>query len=93
MEILIGCVGIGLLLYGAVYGIETKISRADRRVARVERKVDLILDHLGIQEHDPWLDEVAQLARSDKKIQAIKRYRELTGEGLKEAKEAVDRLV
>ncbi len=93
MEILIGCVGIGLLLYGAVHGIETKISRTDRRLARVERKVDLILQQMGIQEHDPWLAEVVTLARSGQKIQAIKRYRELTGEGLKEAKEAVERLV
>jgi ribosomal protein L7/L12 len=92
MEILIGCVVIGMLLYAVAYGIESKISRTDRRVARVERKVDLILNHLGIQEHDEWLAEVVTLARSGQKIQAIKRYRELTGEGLKEAKEAVDRL-
>jgi Ribosomal protein L7/L12 C-terminal domain len=36
--------------------------------------------------------EVVALARSNKKIQAIKLYRELTGLGLKEAKAVVDRL-
>jgi ribosomal protein L7/L12 len=35
---------------------------------------------------------VVALARSKKKIQAIKLYRELTGLGLKEAKDVVDRL-
>jgi ribosomal protein L7/L12 len=38
------------------------------------------------------LDEVRALALQGNKIQAIKRYRELTGVGLKEAKDYVDRL-
>lgn len=37
-----------------------------------------------------WLDNVKELALSGKKIQAIKMYRENTGVGLKEAKEAVE---
>jgi len=38
------------------------------------------------------LSEVYLLAQQGHKIQAIKRYRELTGVGLKEAKDFVDRL-
>ncbi|HSH05458.1 MAG TPA: ribosomal protein L7/L12 [Anaerolineae bacterium] len=39
-------------------------------------------------------DSVVQEAiRSGRKINAIKRYRELTGVGLKEAKEAIDELI
>ena len=38
------------------------------------------------------LAEVYALAHQGKKIEAIKRYRELTGVGLKEAKDYVDRL-
>ena len=34
--------------------------------------------------------EVLELVRAGRKIQAIKRYREVTGAGLREAKEAVD---
>lgn len=34
--------------------------------------------------------ELDQLIRSNQKIMAIKRYREVTGVGLKEAKDAVD---
>jgi ribosomal protein L7/L12 len=37
-------------------------------------------------------DELRELVRKGKKISAIKRYREVTGVGLKEAKDAVDRL-
>ena len=44
------------------------------------------------QSHDPRMDEVLSLVRQNKKIQAIKVYREITGYGLKEAKEAVDRM-
>jgi len=75
-----------------VGSIENRISRADKRVARVERKLDLILDHLGLQATEPWQGEVAELLRDGKKIQAIKVYREATGADLKEAKDAVERL-
>ncbi|WP_369389002.1 ribosomal protein L7/L12 [Streptomyces sp. CG1] len=82
-----------LALLAGVFTIESRISRADRRVARVEHKLDLILDHLGLREDDPRMDEVIALARDGKKVQAIKVYREMTDAGLKEAKEAVERLV
>ncbi|MFE5816080.1 ribosomal protein L7/L12 [Streptomyces sp. NPDC056479] len=75
-----------------VFTIENRVSRVDRRVARVERKLDLIIDHLGLREDDPRMQEVVTLLRSDKKIQAIKVYREITGAGLKEAKDAVERM-
>ena len=44
-------------------------------------------------EGGPWLAEVRALAASDQKIQAIKLYRERTGVGLKEAKDAVEGMV
>mgnify|MGYP000211005712 FL=1 len=40
-----------------------------------------------------WQKECASLVASNLKIQAIKRCRELTGMGLKEAKDAVEALV
>lgn len=40
-----------------------------------------------------WQKECASLMASDLKIQAIKRCREITGMGLKEAKDAVEALV
>ena len=87
-----GSLVVALALIAAVVSIGSRASRPDPRLARVERKLDLILEHLGLREEDPRLDEVAALVRDGRKIQAIKVYREATGAGLKEAKDAVDRL-
>ncbi|MGI5376847.1 ribosomal protein L7/L12 [Streptomyces sp. CA-251387] len=78
---------VGLM---AVLTIQSRVSQADQRVARVERKLDLIIDHLGLRADDPRMNEVVALVRDGKKIQAIKVYREITGAGLKEAKDAVE---
>ncbi|MFS4109963.1 ribosomal protein L7/L12, partial [Streptomyces sp. PD-S100-1] len=86
---------VSLLVLGSVAGLAGnggRLTRADRRLARIEHKLDLILDHLDLREEDPRLDEVAGLARAGRTIEAIKTYREITGAGLKEAKEAVDRM-
>jgi len=83
---------IALVAIVGFFSVENRISRADRRVARVERKLDLIIDHLGLRDDDPRMAKVVTLLREDKKIQAIKEYREITGAGLVEAKEAVERM-
>ncbi len=70
------------------------------RIIRLERKVDFLLRELGLVEKeeanllnpDPILDEVVALVRQGNKIGAIKLYREKTGVGLKEAKDAVEKL-
>jgi ribosomal protein L7/L12 len=70
------------------------------RLNRLERKVDFLLRELNLVEKEeatlpdfgPVLTEVAELVRQNRKIEAIKLYREMTGAGLKEAKEVVDRL-
>ncbi|MGD6747767.1 ribosomal protein L7/L12 [Streptomyces sp. BH106] len=86
-----------ILLVGALIAvgtIERKVDRADRRAARVERKLDLVIGHLGIETGTlvPGLDGVRALVRDGKKIEAIKAYREATGVGLKEAKDEVERI-
>ncbi|MGO4617616.1 ribosomal protein L7/L12 [Nocardia sp. 2YAB30] len=79
--------------------------RLKRKIDALNFKLDLIMQHLSIQDLpsvDPiraaaavpsgdGLGEIDALLAQGKKIQAIKRYRELTGSGLKEAKEAVER--
>ncbi|MFC5803993.1 ribosomal protein L7/L12 [Streptomyces formicae] len=81
---------VGLALLSG--SVDRKLSRVDRRIARLERKIDRVLDHLGIQETDPRLERVAALVRDGRKIEAIKVYREITDAGLKEAKDAVERI-
>ncbi|MEV0370723.1 ribosomal protein L7/L12 [Streptomyces sp. NPDC050636] len=64
----------------------------DRRIQRLEHKVDLLLANLGVEEpEDSGMAEIDELLLQGKKIQAIKLHRELTGSGLVEAKEAVER--
>lgn len=46
----------------------------------------------GLLKNAQQLKDVLRLVRSGNKIEAIKRYREIFGVGLKEAKDAVDRL-
>ncbi|AXK86236.1 hypothetical protein SAMN05421776_102623 [Nocardia farcinica] len=67
--------------------------RLEHRLARVERKLDLILAHLGLE--DPrsvqGLAEVDALVRAGKKIEAVKKYRQVDpGAGLGEAVAAVE---
>ncbi|AZM61142.1 MULTISPECIES: hypothetical protein [unclassified Streptomyces] len=75
-----------------IWTIQSHVSRVERRAARIERKLDVVMGHLGLQEEIPGLDEVRGLVREGKQIQAVKLYRENTGADLVEAKQAVDRL-
>lgn len=66
------------------------------RLHRIEAKVNRILDHLGIECHEPALPaalspEVQQLAEdSQNRLAAIKLHRQQTGAELRQAKQAVD---
>jgi hypothetical protein len=60
--------------------------------SRLERKVDLILKHLGIDPNQGVDEKITELMKPGQKIEAIKLYREQTGVGLKEAKYYVEGL-
>ncbi|WP_255947337.1 hypothetical protein [Streptomyces odontomachi] len=90
IPILVACFFV--FAFAGFGGIESKVRRADRRVARLERKIDLIAEHLGVQTDSPELEKVTALVREGKKIQAIRAYREITGAGLREASLEVERL-
>jgi ribosomal protein L7/L12 len=62
------------------------------RLAAVERKLQAIMDHLGIADIEPSHSEVMELVRRGQKIAAIKLYREQTGLGLAAAKQDVERM-
>ena len=64
-----------------------------RRLAAIERKLDLVIDHLGLREPEPDAPAVVmQELLAGRKIQAIKVYRAATGATLREAKDAVEAL-
>ena len=73
------------------------------RLNRLEQKVDFLLNQLGFAQmaeaslpaNNPgnsMLAEVVALLRQNRKIEAIKVYREQTGVGLKEAKDVIDNM-
>jgi ribosomal protein L7/L12 len=70
----------------------TKLDFLERRLIRMEEKLDLIMEHLGLQVDHPDLREVREFIREGKTIQAVKAYREATGTSLREATDAVNEL-
>lgn len=68
------------------------IERRLNRLSRLEAKVDALLKHGGV-DFDPYRDvppAVREALDRGETIMAIKRFREATGVGLKEAKDFVD---
>jgi ribosomal protein L7/L12 len=91
--VLLGVVVLVMVVALGASATDRKLTRVDRRLARMEQKLDAIAGHLGVAVAEPELGEVTALVREGKKIQAIKVYRERTGADLKEARDAVERLV
>ncbi|RXS88732.1 hypothetical protein EST92_00160 [Streptomyces sp. TM32] len=93
MDSLLPGIALLVLAIGMVASATDRRSKTlERRLQRLEKKADLLLAHAGIAEpEDPRMAEIDELLTQGKKIQAIKVHRELTGSGLAEAKEAVER--
>jgi ribosomal protein L7/L12 len=66
------------------------LSGSDDR--RLQRKVDLILTHLGLDPDQGVDEKIMELVKAGKKIEAVKLYREQTGVELYEAKDYVEGL-
>ena len=62
------------------------------RLATIERKLDAVMTHLGVVETRPEFPDVVRHLEEGKVIQAVKVYREQTGLGLADAKNAVDEI-
>jgi len=92
---LVFAIGIGLLMImvGNVLSAQNRErARTNRRLADIERKVDAIINHLGVTVRDPDQPEVYRLLQKGRRIQAIKLYREQSGSDLATAKNVVDDL-
>jgi len=86
-------VWISFFMLLALLGVGQQLkAEMERRVARLEQKIDRVMEHLGTAEVDPVPPEVAGLVQAGRKIEAIKVYRRANGAGLKEAKDAVEKL-
>jgi ribosomal protein L7/L12 len=80
---------IALVLVG---GRSRRDVSSPARLAAVERKLDLIMKHLGVADQPPREPDVVQYLMQGQKINAIKVYRERTGVGLADAKAEVERI-
>jgi hypothetical protein len=75
-----------------VSGIRSGMDKRANMLWRIEAKVDLLLKHSNI-EFDPYGNlprEVTDAVGRGEKIRAIKSWREVTGAGLKEAKDFIE---
>jgi len=87
----IAVIGLGFLT-AALAGRDRRDHRTARQLAAVERKLDVIIAHLGVEVPEPAHPAVVELLERGKKVAAIKAYREQTGADLVEAKTAVERM-
>jgi ribosomal protein L7/L12 len=72
--------------------LSRQAERQARQLRAIERRIQLIMDHLGASEPAQPMPEVMRHLEAGRKLPAIKAYREVTGVSLKEAKEAVEAL-
>jgi ribosomal protein L7/L12 len=77
---------VGLLVGGAA----SRERRTTARLVAIDRKLQVIMDSLGLADPAEAVPAVRHHVDRGEKIQAIRAYREATGVGLAEAKEAVE---
>ena len=75
---------------------ETEVQQLRSRVNELEDRLKALYRHLNLEYADPGSDpamspRVQDALRRGNKIEAIKIYRELTGVGLAEAKNVIDK--
>jgi ribosomal protein L7/L12 len=93
----IGLIIGALLILVALNSIAARLRAIEARIgaiSRVEAKLDLLLQNAGLK-YDPYPSvsrDVVEALRRGEKINAIKLYRQSSGVGLKEAKDAVEEM-
>jgi len=80
----------GLLGVGLLFIIVSNISMMRKDIARINVTLNKIAKQVGVP--DTLTNELKSLILEGKKMEAIKKYRTVTGLGLIEAKEYVDLL-
>jgi len=89
-------IGLGAVVVFGLLNAECQAGSIRRDVARLDRKMNLLLQQMNISfdEHGGMSARVKDLARDpSRKIEAIKAYRDETGAGLAEAKQAVEEFI
>ena len=81
-----------IFLLGIILYLMGDISQLREEVKKSNKALEKIVEHFGIEVYENIDDELRDIISNSGKIKAIKRYREHTGEGLKESKEYIDNL-
>jgi len=84
---------------GMLFGNHSDDASLRAQLGRIERKLDVLLDHLGIEHgvegqnplNPDAIAQIRDLIARGRKIEAIKAYRKATGASLVEARNAIDR--
>ncbi len=84
--------GLVLIGLGRAGARGEELRAVARRQAAIERKLDLVLGHLGVTVPEERHEEVERLLGERKLIPAVKEYRERTGASLLDAKNAVEEI-
>jgi hypothetical protein len=85
-------VGLSIMAIGTLGFQIAALRKKVSALSRIEAKLDMLLKQGGTS-YDPFADlppGVIEALRRGEKIEAIKRYREATGAGLKASKEFVE---
>jgi ribosomal protein L7/L12 len=92
MEIVVWFLVPVAVVIGLILALQAgKSTKPDQmRLARVERKLQLVMDHLGIVEPEVDMPDVVRALEQGNMIEAVKAYRKATGATLADAKNAVD---
>jgi ribosomal protein L7/L12 len=87
--IVVAAVGAVMLFLGTL--VQDRKS-ASAQLLSIQRKLDLVMDHLDIADAAPERSEVIRHLEAGQPIHAVRAYRRQTGLPLLEAKQAVDRI-
>ena len=80
-------------------GVDRELLEIKQRIALIESRLQQLFEHLDVAprgapeggELDPNTDpEIQDLLAKGNQVQAVKRYRELTGAGIAEAQRAIE---
>ncbi len=85
-----------IILFIVVAIQQILIIKNNNVILKMNRKLDAIAEKLGLEEdyvlRNDIKEEIEALVKKGENVKAIKLYRINTGEGLKEAKERIDKI-
>lgn len=81
-------------IFGAIILILIDNAQLRNEIKRINKTLERIAKQIGASEPilESMEEELIDLLKEGKKIKAVKRYREVTGHGLKESKDYIDSL-